>query len=377
MARRQWTQFEGSKNDVKRAGKTLRDPNATPAELEAAWLVAEQFRSAHAYPLNTWQMRLRRYARSIEGSFVAQRQKRMPSIEAKLKREEHTQLDGMQDLGGIRMVLPSMTELREIERRLLEDPRGHDLKRHDDYLADERKLKRDGYRSVHIVYAYGTREPTPWETYRIEIQLRTRPQHIWATGLETVNHFTPGNLKAGGGPPWWHEFFALMSAEIAAAEHLPLPPGVPTNTLERQVRLLALEDQHEITTRLRGFMAAAKENDAGAQDKFVILDLDLDTYELRTRSFRREADASAVYAELEAETRGNAHRDVVLVRAADTEQLRKAYPNYFVDISGFINMTELALAVRREGDAEDWLRPFLWESRRDAEGAAASDAATP
>src|SRR5690606_1402396 len=86
-----------------------------------------------------------------------------PFNRKKLLRFPHTQLDGMQDLGGVRVVLPSVEDVRRIEKMLLGHPGTHVLKNHNDYMNEP---KADGYRGVHIVHAYRTVPATHWETYK-------------------------------------------------------------------------------------------------------------------------------------------------------------------------------------------------------------------
>ena len=67
---------------------------------------------------------------------------------------------------------------------------------------------------------------------RIELQFRSRLQHLWATGVEIVDTFTEEALKFGRGGNDWRRFFALMSTELAMREQMPLVPGTPTNRSE-------------------------------------------------------------------------------------------------------------------------------------------------
>lgn len=279
--------------------------------------------------------------------------KRLPSIEAKLQRFRSSQLHTMQDLGGVRVVLPRLDDVRDLEQKLLDRPNKHTRLRHDDYLTNP---KDDGYRSIHIVYAYGTEKPGPWEGYSVEIQLRTKAQHLWATALETVALFTNQKLKAGSGADWWRRFFVLMSAEIAAGEGLPLTPGTPDNHEERRREIRELEQQHEILARLRGFRHVVSEVKEGVEGaKFVLLDLDLDEYMLETTPFSDREEATRAYATLEAETRGAEDRDVVLVAVDGIGGLAAAYPNYFVDLEQFITLTEYAMAIKRPGEDDGWV----------------------
>ena len=64
-----------------------------------------------------------------------------------------------------------------------------------DYIAHP---KSDGYRGVHYVYKYrsGSTPKAEFNSLRIEVQLRSRLQHAWATAVETVSTFTGQALKS-------------------------------------------------------------------------------------------------------------------------------------------------------------------------------------
>ncbi len=52
----------------------------------------------------------------------------------------------------------------------------------------------------------------------IEVQLRTRLQHNWATAVETVGIFTGEALKSSQGNEDWQDFFRLVSTWFAHKE---------------------------------------------------------------------------------------------------------------------------------------------------------------
>lgn len=345
-----WPKIDVSKKEVRRAGATLRSDDASEAEKADARALAKAWRSAHSYPMNTWQMRARYQARDVPGALIAQRLKRLPSIESKLRRFPNTQLDGIQDLGGVRVVVPSVDDVRRIEGSIVSNSRRHRLVRHDDYLSAP---KGDGYRSVHLVHAYGTEASTPWEGYKVELQIRTKLQHTWATGLETVSLFTKQNLKAGRGDQAWREFFALVSAEIAQAEGLPSVPGTPELGRDRHARLLELERRHSLLVKLNGFRHVVQSSHGTNKGRWTLLDLRIDGMLLHTTEFDDREEAARQYAELEREARDDEHRDVVLVSIDDIAQLPEAYPNYFIDLQDFIRIADSALTLRRVGEVDD------------------------
>ncbi len=75
--------------------------------------------------------------------------------------------------------------------------------------------KDDGYRSVHLV---GKFPDGAGASRNIEIQVRTRIQHYWATAVEIVDLFTGQALKSNQGEPEWKALFAAVSRQFALME---------------------------------------------------------------------------------------------------------------------------------------------------------------
>jgi hypothetical protein len=104
-----------SKGRIDRAGRALLTmPPDDPAR-EAEVAVVDNWRACHAYPLQVIKMTLLRRAKKIDSrALIAQRLKRRPSIEIKLRDNPRMQLSQMQDLGGCRAVLSSVAHVRKL-----------------------------------------------------------------------------------------------------------------------------------------------------------------------------------------------------------------------------------------------------------------------
>lgn len=348
-----WVKREHGKGDIDRAGATLipwwwKKRSVTTKEIGDAFAIVENWRTSHGLPLNVFQACLRSRAKRIEDDFlVAQRMKRFASVMNKLVREPHMKLSQMQDLGGCRAILPDVASVD----RLYGMYRGDEplfstetsLKCYD-YI---RRPKDDGYRGIHIVGRYHARTPDrdPWNGQRVEIQLRTRLQHAFATTVETVTTFTREPLKFGAGPIAWRRFFSLVGSVFAIRECTPLVDGTPHNESELIRELREVTRELKVRGRLRGWTEALRtlprKNVSDFSWLLLVLNTKLNTVKVTGFASRREA-AEAVS---KIEKSRQEELDAVLVWVRSIDDLRAAYPNYYADTREFIRALESALRV--------------------------------
>lgn len=218
-----WKTPEYTKKQINDAGILIRNAVSSPKDRTEALKIIDNWRSSHAYPLHVFYMNLRGKAGSRNDILVAERLKRIESIVGKLQREEGMQLYRMQDLGGCRMVLPTLNEVYQYSEKFGTSRIRHELKKRNDYIINP---KTSGYRSLHLIYRFRTDTPDK-EIYNqysmlIELQFRTHLQHIWATALETIGLFTNQALKAGQGNEEILRFFVLVSSLFAIREGVRL-----------------------------------------------------------------------------------------------------------------------------------------------------------
>ena len=108
-----------SKSAVDRAGlEVARDwLHPAPTAYREARTVASNWRSSHRCPLQSIKMTLKQRAVAVDPlAVVAQRLKRMESIIDKLRREPRMKLSQMQDLGGCRAIVGSVSDLEALCR---------------------------------------------------------------------------------------------------------------------------------------------------------------------------------------------------------------------------------------------------------------------
>jgi ppGpp synthetase/RelA/SpoT-type nucleotidyltranferase len=355
-----WAKPLYGKGRIDWAGKILAEEEALAgpefyvAELEAyfeAVEVVNNWRAIHSYPLHAMKMTLKQRARAIyPTAIIAQRLKRLASIKLKLKLSKeaghHPNLSQMQDIGGCRAVMGSVAQVRELERVFAEASRksphrGPQYDKTSDYLS---KPKGNGYRGVHLIYRYRTdsAKHSCYNGQRIEIQLRSRLQHYWATAVETYSTFTGEALKSNIGSAQWMRFFALVSSGIALMEKSPTVPGTVETTAELIPEVAELYRTLNVENVLNGWSVATKALEAGAEGEvrnpsMFLLVLDPNVFDLRITPYKAGdlALANEEYAKIEKE---EPHLQAVLVSVDSLAALRSAYPNYFLDTAGFLEL---------------------------------------
>lgn len=347
-----------SRNKVNEAGDILsRSPNLAEVPLEdldreierQIWAgdVLSNWRASHAYPINTFQATLRLRLKAIDRkAIVAQRLKRAVSILAKLRRFNEMRLARMQDIGGLRAVVGSVAKVRQLERVYRESKWQHQLANSKDYIHEP---KTDGYRGVHLVFRYQNARAPQFNGLCVELQIRTKRQHEWATAVETMGTFLGQALKSGQGDAQWREFFALSSAALAHMERTPPVPAFETLTKEEVFAKVAADAARlRVVHLLQGFAVAAGEiTRVKGPGSYHLIVLDSATRSVVISPFpvSKLAEAEAAYSEVEKQAKDGYQIDAVLVAAGPVEQLKLAYPNYFLDTQGFIRQVEQIVAA--------------------------------
>ena len=344
-----WTKPLHSRGAVNSAGDSLAALLDNTSEHDLA--VINNWRAAHSYPLQVLKMALLTRAKRIDArALVAQRLKRLSSIALKLRRNPGMQLARMHDIGGCRGVVRSVGELDRLvflyRKTMAKNPTGRpECARLYDYVSDP---KPDGYRSIHLVFKYQTkaRRLAIYNDLRIEVQLRTRLQHAWATAVETVSTFTGQALKSNIGSDDWKRFFALVGSAIARRERRPLVPGTPTEKTALTAELKKLTRDLKIFSVLRGWSATVSMVRPSKDDHIFLLVLNMTAWRIDITGFHRRdlAAASEAYLGAEKANVDNPEIQVVLVSVESIQSLRSAYPNYYLDTRQFINVVKKAIS---------------------------------
>lgn len=247
-----------SKSQINKAGDVLIAPEESDAfQILEAQKILANWRGCHGYPINTFQATLRQRLRNVDpDAIVAQRLKRAPSIIAKMQRFSGMRLARMQDIGGLRAVVRTMRQARKLETAYRTSRFAHTLTSSKNYIDHP---KRDGYRSIHLIFRYANdRAPKCYTGLSLELQLRTRLQHAWATAVETMGTFLGQALKSGQGEAEWRDYFVCASAALALVEDTsPVPAYEGRGKEEVFSQMADAERRLRVRQKLRGFAIAA------------------------------------------------------------------------------------------------------------------------
>jgi ppGpp synthetase/RelA/SpoT-type nucleotidyltranferase len=265
---------------------------------------------------------------------MASRPKTMGSIRRKL-RESSVRLDQMNDLGGCRAIMNDIAGVRALLAAInTEFP--HTVRQQYPYIDQP---KSDGYRSHHVVFLYNPtkKENETFEGRRIELQIRTRLQHSWATAVEAVGLYRGQDLKHGKGDADWLRLFSLVSAEFAHAESCQVHDEMPSH-IRRISEIKALNTKLKAAEMLENIKNATHfaENFVFERGKYFLIRYFPD-HTVTVESYQSPIAMSADLGEIEVDIeRSKDGSRAVLVEVDKVDKLIDTYPNYFGDVSLFV-----------------------------------------
>lgn len=328
-----------SKKKVQKAGENIRKNQGCQEE---AIEIIQQYRAAHIYPLTIIKNLVWKHANKVcESAVIARRLKRLPTIIDKLRRKT---LDGitpnsisvtrMSDIGGCRVIVENRNELLMLNDSLDRSRTTHKTKRVRNYIERPRDT---GYRGIHRIYScYDKDETHTWKGFDIEVQLRTKLQHLWATTIEIVDLCERRSLKTNPfeDNPSWISFFRYMSEFIANEEGF-----VKLTTSEKNLyksKLIQLDNKLNAIEKLRSFNFLFSDKTLNFSNKkkgFLIIMLKGKTIFYQMFSSTKRDLALEVYSQIEKDEEANG----LLIAMDDMKKVAYAYPNYLIDTLGFID----------------------------------------
>lgn len=324
--------------------------------------IAYSWRNSHAYPMHRVRHELMGNIRKDKKiGITSARMKRMRSIRRKLSGST-TKLHQMQDLCGCRAIMSTLDEMRALVAMYYNGGTAHSVQWGKDYVEAP---KASGYRGHHLIIEFQARpHEAQYDKRRIEIQIRTKLQHAWSTAIEAVGMVRKEELKSGEGCSRWLRLFALMSSEFADEENCPIVPGTPAEASLRRAELTALSKELDAVKFLETLNQAVKytESYVGKHSKYFLIQYDSLNKDIRVRGYSKIGSAADTYS---GEERYRSGVNSVLVEVDKAENLREAYPNYFLDVQMFTDRlkdivfsnTQAGQNAKRSFDLS-WLKYF-------------------
>lgn len=330
-----------TRNKTNRAGDALRNSDSSDDDKNNALKVLSHWRYAHIHPMNVFKNRLERVSQEMDKkSFTGERLKRVPSIIKKLNRFS-MRLTQMQDIAGCRAIVSDVKTARKLyEEHYAQSSLKHRKIKEHDYITEP---KSDGYRSIHLVYKFKSDKPgkTIYNDLLVEVQIRSKLQHLWATAVETVGFFMGQAIKSNEGEEDWNEFFKLISSAFAKFEGCPIVENTPNNEKELYLAIKKKEEELKAIRKMEDWANSIRQIINFKDRKYFryyLLELDTIQRKILVTAFpdMKEEHAIDRYAEVEKRIFNNKDYDAVLVGAETIEELKEAYPNYFLDTREFI-----------------------------------------
>lgn len=323
------------KSEVKKAGRVIATHEKDKCLYNAAIDTLNLWRFAHAEPLAELVAELHTL---FPKALISQRLKRQESVVGKLERFPTMNLYKMQDLGGCRIIVDTVDEVFEVVK-IIKTALSYTCRRENDYIENP---KLSGYRSYHLICSHD-KNPDIF----LEIQVRTKLQHMWATALETASILTKTNLKSGIGDEGMLRLFALFSSLFAKSENKQTVPETPADTFVLKKEIIQLDGKYKLLQSLSHLSDAIEYHET--QDRceygYFLLVFHYDKMLCQDYCFSTNQLPLAVETYNKIEAACGSNTNVVLVSANSFSSLREAYPNYYIDTNAFIQQANRMLCV--------------------------------
>lgn len=307
-----------TKNELIRLGDKLRAESKIKKISEDSLLQLHDVRLSYKAVLSNVFNILSEESKKIRKSrVVTYRIKRIESIISKLNRFPNMELGKMVDIAGCRCIVDSVQDIMHI-KELLE--KRLNVYKVQDYI-NNKPQDDDGYSAMHL-YVKCKED----DKKSVEIQLRTRDQHNWATFVEIIDVVYGTKIKEGQKKPELQRFCYLMS-DTRKLKH---ETRIEILTIEKDYniysKLSTVFNQNNIQTRLKWI--SVEETD----HKFFIIEVD-ENKRTNIESYPDFEIAEDIYLK----KFNNEKTNIVLthLESANYKLISIAYSNYILSMHKF------------------------------------------
>lgn len=339
------------KEDLKKCTGLLKSSDS--GEFQQWEEIYNRYRANHIHALNSFRVNLMWRIDRMRLSYkplVAQRFKRLASVIKKMENKPHITLEKMQDIWWIRVVLESIGDVKKLRDSYAKKNWQDQPFRIDDYIFD--RPRESWYRSTHIKFTtqYKDKESQKYNWLKLELQIRTKLQHSWATAVEILTELNDEWLKSWKWEKENIEFFQYVSK---CFEQMEFWYNIDKALIKK---MKDLDTRHKIIRTLswcKEFIKVETSRSKIKQYDYVLLTLLIDfsqktwlwnkkepKWNLTFKYYKEKEYESALRKVREQEdmitNNKNFQWNVVLVRTDQIRNLKKQYPNYYLDADLFV-----------------------------------------
>lgn len=327
-----------SKREIRRAGKAIVNPNSSEEERRDALKKIEFWRGVHLEPLRTAMDLIESICGTDETTIFVSRLKRIDTIIDKLGRNDTShKLDTLCDIAGCRLIVQDIDAAYEIKTQIESllaelsfadlDPSSHD------YIADQ---KSSGYKGIHLIARFDS-ERYDYVKLRVEIQIRTMSQHVWATAVEAYDLVLDRKIKFGIGSEKEMEFFRIAS--LILDEVRTISSKDLQNICEINSDLHILENLEAANDSMFSVgNVEIKRSDV------CLVEVQRNTQELYIETYAEEEADAALDEYNRRETDEHNKSIYVLARAGSLAELKRAFSNFYFDTHDFVSCIRTAIS---------------------------------
>lgn len=316
-----------TKRRIRKVGDSLVAGSLSEVERREALELVGYWRAAHIEPLQRTLLEIEKLCGKGSSTILVSRLKRIDTIVNKLGRENSSanyNLTTLRDVAGCRLIVDNLDQVLLYADLISQTDMFHKS------IDHMKKPKGSGYRGFHIICRHDAAPQYGFKNMNVEVQIRSRLQHYWATAVETYDQIEETRLKFDQGSDLEKRYFCLAS-EVMNND--------VSNDSEEIKELRYLDSRLHVLERLAAavnsmYVICKREIDRSSTCLLKV-DLSMQQIVIDVYPSGEEVIAAEKYTELET---GKEELDIIylLARADSLSDLSFAYSNYSSHISKFV-----------------------------------------